>query len=358
MSGMRAEHFRFILDANVGGLRRNLNRGGNDMGRFSSRARKEMRSVNRSITSVGRGLTGGMFGGGAGLTAAFGLRKVIRDSSDFEFAMNQVQAVSKATGSEFGELRAKALGLGNTTQFTAGQVGDAMRFMAMAGLDTGSILGGIESALHLASAGNLDLGESADIVTNILTAYGLEIDQLGHATDVLAATFTSANTDLRQLGQAFKFAAPIASSAGIEFEEAAAALGLLGNAGFQAEMGGTALRGMFSASSGETTGGKPVRMPTSVAASTMRRIDRPSSTTERFAFLAASASVLRRAMLEANVVATTIPLASDIISAIASPMVFSERPAEVLNTFVESQISALTPALPISLQSLFDKMLS
>ena len=49
-----------------------------------------------------------------------------------------------------------------------------------------------------------------------------------------------------QLGQAFKFAGPVASSAGVSFETSGAAMALMGNAGIQAEMAGTALRGAIT----------------------------------------------------------------------------------------------------------------
>src|SRR5690625_5901301 len=77
------------------------------------------------------------------------------------------------------------------------------------------------------------MGSAADIVTNILAGYGKDVSELGHATDVLVKAFTSANTDLRGLAEAMKYAGPVASAAGVQFEEAAAAIGLMGNAGMQ-----------------------------------------------------------------------------------------------------------------------------
>ena len=80
----------------------------------------------------------------------------------------------------------------------------------------------------------------------MLAGYGLEVDQLARVNDVLAKASSSANTDVLQLGQAFKYAGPVASSAGISFEQSGAAMALMGNAGIQAEMAGTALRGAIT----------------------------------------------------------------------------------------------------------------
>jgi TP901 family phage tail tape measure protein len=54
---------------------------------------------------------------------------------------------------------------------------------------------------------------------------------------------TTANTDLVQLGDAMKYVGPVAKQAGYSLEETVAAVQLLSNAGIQADMAGTTLRG-------------------------------------------------------------------------------------------------------------------
>src|SRR5690606_36567281 len=71
-------------------------------------------------------------------------------------------------------------------------------------------------------------------------------EELGRANDVLVKTFTRTNVDLSMLGESFKYAGPVAKSAGVAFEETAAAIGLMGNAGIQGSMAGTALRGAIT----------------------------------------------------------------------------------------------------------------
>lgn len=171
---------------------------------------------------------------------------IIKVATDFDSQMRRVRAITGATGSQFDALRNQAAELGRTTQFTAAQAADAMGFLAMAGFDANEILGAMPSTLQLAAAGSLDFATAADITTNILTGYGMTVDQLSHANDVLVKTFTSSNTNLQQLGEAFKYAGPVARSAGVEFEEAAAFIGMLGNAGIQASMAGTSLRGAIT----------------------------------------------------------------------------------------------------------------
>lgn len=240
--------------ANLNRFRQSMHAGEVEARRFNSTAERGFGRTANSIglmTTATRGATAalaklrGTFGLVTGGIAAFAFYLGARQFAEFESTMNNVRAVSGAVGSEFALLNQKAQELGSTTKFTASDVSEAMSFMAMAGLQVGQIYTGVTATLNLAAAGNLDLGTSADIVTNIMTSMGLTASELGRAVDVLTDTFTSSNTNLVQLGQAFKFAAPLASTAGFKFEEVAAALGLMGNAGIQATLAGTSMRGII-----------------------------------------------------------------------------------------------------------------
>src|SRR5690606_17188308 len=177
--------------------------------------------------------------------AAVGLAS-IKTAGDFEASMNRVKAVTGATGKDFDALVEQAKQLGKTTQFSASEAADAMGFLAMAGFKVDEIMTALPGVLNLAAAGQLDLAEAADIASNILSGYGLEVAEINRLNDVLAKTFTSANVDMRMLGESFKYVGPVAASAGLQFEEVAAAVGLLGNAGIQGSEAGTALRGSIA----------------------------------------------------------------------------------------------------------------
>ncbi len=204
------------------------------------RASGVLRKVGQNATQLGLSLVKL----GAPLTAVAALS--LKTFAQFEKSMVRVQAVSKATASEFAELEAQAKLMGRTTIFTATESAEALAFMAQAGLTARESIGGLPAVLELAAAGGIDLAASADLVTNVMAGMGLEVHELSRANDVLVTAFTSANTNLLQLGQAFKFAGPVAAAAGLSLEEVAATLALMGNAGIQATMAGTALRGAIT----------------------------------------------------------------------------------------------------------------
>lgn len=178
--------------------------------------------------------------------ASNAFRSVVGAAANFEQSMNRVGVLTGATDTQFEALGAQAKELGRTTQFSASEAADAMGFLGMAGFKTDEIMGAMPQTLQLAAAAQMDLAQAADITSNVMSGYGMEVKELGHINDVLVKSFTSANTDLGQLGEAMKYAGPVANSAGVRFEEAAAALSLMGNAGIQGSMAGTSLRGAIS----------------------------------------------------------------------------------------------------------------
>ena len=201
---------------------------------------KGIRSAGQKAGELGRVLTG--LGAAFLAPAALGIRAF----GQFEKRMANVQAVSGATGAEFQALTDIAKELGRTTEFTASQAAEALGFLAMAGINSSDSISALPNVLNLATAGSLELANAADIVTNVMSGFGISADDVGKATDVLVTGFTSANTDLQQLGEAFTYAGPVAKAAGLSFEETSAALALLGNAGIQASMAGTTLRGSIT----------------------------------------------------------------------------------------------------------------
>lgn len=177
--------------------------------------------------------------GAAGVGIAF---DAFKTAADFESSMSRVGALSGATRAEMALLTQNAKDLGATTVFSASEAAEGMSFLAMAGYRTNEIIAAMPGLLDTAAAGQTELGETADIVSNILSGFGIEASKTGHVADVLTKAFTSSNTDLRKLGYTMKYVAPVAKSLSFSLEETAAAAGLLGNAGIQGEMAGTSLR--------------------------------------------------------------------------------------------------------------------
>lgn len=170
----------------------------------------------------------------------------VSTASDFEAAMSQVGAVSRATPGEMAELSGAARQLGATTAWSAMQVAEGQKYLAMAGFSVKENVAALPAVLNMASAGATDLGRAADISSDILSAFNMEASRMPEVADTLTAAFTTSNTSLELLGETMKYVAPVAEKAGVSLQGTAAMAGLLGNVGIKGSQAGTALRAMLN----------------------------------------------------------------------------------------------------------------
>jgi TP901 family phage tail tape measure protein len=229
--------------ANAGEVRARLVLDNSQFRQGVQQARSDMSGLSTSAASSAQGmsaLTTASAAVGTAVVAAVGAS--VGAAANFEQGMARVKAISGATDTEFAQLSKTAKDLGASTQFSATQAAEALSYLSMAGFKTEQSIKALPSVLNLAAAGQMDLGRSADIVSNIMTGFGVSADDTGHAVDVLVKTMTTANTDLPMLGDAMKYVAPVASSLGISMEDTATAVAKMSDAGIQGSMAGTALR--------------------------------------------------------------------------------------------------------------------
>ena len=195
--------------------------------------------------------------------AVSGLMSTVTESfhqvTEYDNLMKTVRAILQTTdkgpnfNGRFENMENTVRDVGRKTKFTAPEVAGAARFMAMAGLNIENINAATEPIANLALIGDTELSETADKMTNIMTSFGLlkglsagqQKKNMIHTSDVLTNTFTRSNTDMLQLAEAMQYAGPMSHLFGTSLEDAAAMVGVMGNAGIQASMAGTSLRMMY-----------------------------------------------------------------------------------------------------------------
>lgn len=195
-----------------------------------------LKGVGGTLTSVGKTLTASVTTPIIGLGTA-----AVKTTAQFDTSMSKVQALSGATGKDFDTLRDKAQEMGRTTAFTASEAADAFSYMALAGWDTEQMLDGIDGVLNLAAASQMDLAEASDMVTDYLTAFGLEAAEAGRMANQMAYAQANSNTTTQQLGDAFGNCAAQMHTAGQTMETTTALLEAMANQGTKGSEAGTAL---------------------------------------------------------------------------------------------------------------------
>ena len=219
---------------------------------------KALANIESKFSNLGKSLAVS----GAAITAAITVplvkagKDIFKTGTDFGAAMSRVFATAgmdkalAADAEAMEALQAKAIEMGSTTKFTSSEAAEAMNYMAMAGWKAEEMLSGIAPIMNLAAASGEQLGTVSDIVTDALTAFGLQAEDASHFADVLAKTASNANTNVAMLGESFKYAAPMAGAMGYSVEDVSVALGVMANSGIKASQAGTTLRTMLTRMTG------------------------------------------------------------------------------------------------------------
>lgn len=188
-----------------------------------------------------------MQGLGAAITAgvtvpvvAFG-KSAVEATQTFNASMSKTGALMGATQQEMTQLSNAAKEYGASTQFSATECSDALGYMALAGWDANQSISALPGVLNMAAASGMDLAQASDLVTDYLSAFGMEASQAGEMADVLAYAQAKSNTTTDALGEAFKNCAANAHAAGMDLQTTTALLAQLANQGLKGSEAGTAL---------------------------------------------------------------------------------------------------------------------
>lgn len=160
---------------------------------------------------------------------------------DYTAMMSEVQALSGATGSDLALLENTAREYGATTVFSATEAAEALKYMSLAGWDaqqSSSALGGV---LNLAAASGMELGQASDMVTDYLSAFGMQAQDSAYFADMLAYAQANSNTSAAQLGEAYRNSAANLNAAGQDVETVTSMLEAMANQGYKGSEAGTAL---------------------------------------------------------------------------------------------------------------------
>ena len=166
---------------------------------------------------------------------------VLELGQNFTGTMSEVQAISGATGDELETLEACAREFGATTTFSASEAAEALKYMALAGWDVDQSTSALGGVLNLAAASGMELGAASDMVTDYLSAFGMEADQAAYFADMLASAQSSSNTTAEALGEAYKNCAANLNAAGQDVETVTSLLEGMANQGYKGSEAGTAL---------------------------------------------------------------------------------------------------------------------
>lgn len=190
---------------------------------------------------------------------------VVDVGSSFESAMSEVAAISGATSDELSAISEKAKELGSSTKFSASEAADAFKYMSLAGWSTSDMLSGIDGIMNLAAASGMELAAASDMVTDYLSAFGMQAEDSAYMADMLAYAQSNSNTTAEQLGEAYKNCAANLNASGQDIETTTSLLEAMANQGLKGSEAGTALTAMMRDITAKMKDGKIAIGDTNVA---------------------------------------------------------------------------------------------
>lgn len=213
-------------------------------------AGQKLQTVGNTIAGVGQKFLPVTAAVGALGTAA------VKTTADFDSSMSQVQATMGITKDSMSDLNGASVNtmdalrdlakqMGAETAFSASECADAMNYLALAGYDTQEIYDTLPTVLNLAAAGDIDLASASDMVTDAMSALGMETSEADTMVDQMAKTASLTNTSVAQLGEGILTIGATARTVKGGTAELNAALGILANNGIKSAEGGTHLRNVI-----------------------------------------------------------------------------------------------------------------
>lgn len=135
--------------------------------------------------------------------------------------------------------------MGASTAFSATECAEALNYLALAGYSTQEMADTLPTVLNLAAAGGIELASASDMVTDAMSALGMETAEDDTMVDQMAKMASTTNISVAQLGEGILTIGATAKSIKGGTAELNTALGILANNGIKGAEGGTHLRNII-----------------------------------------------------------------------------------------------------------------
>ena len=200
-------------------------------------------AVGKKIEGVGKNMSKiSAVAVGAGTVA-------VKTFASYDDAIRQVYATMGLSESEnatqMQALSAAAQEMGASTRYSASEAASALNYLALAGYDSEQAIAALPTVLGLAQAGGIDLASASDMVTDSMSALGLEMSYMPTFADQMAKASQKSNTSVAQLGEGILKVSATAKNLKGGTVELNTALGVLADNGIKGAEGGTHLRNVI-----------------------------------------------------------------------------------------------------------------
>lgn len=211
------------------------------VGKEGGKAARRFREFGSEIGGVGRLLRASPYAA-AGLAFAV----AAREGAEFSRAFGEVSTIAEGSAAELATLRDEVIALSIELGKSPVEVSRALyQAISSGATDSADALQLLEQALKLSTAGLASPEASINGLTNVINAYGLEIDKAGAVSDAFFTTVRLGKTRVEELAGSIGSVAPLASQLGLSYEELLASLAALTQQGLSTSEAFTQIRSVL-----------------------------------------------------------------------------------------------------------------
>lgn len=211
------------------------------------------------------GLNIAMVAAGAAVSAGVIADELYKMGAPYEQLLNQIQAFTHSSSAQIQTLSNYLYQISpQLAQYglTSEDAADAIAKLTKAGLSLNDAQQAVLPTLALAKAGMIDSGEAANFVAEAMNVWGLKASDVTMISNALVGASHSSTASVEDLGNSLSFSAAAAAKAGLSYQQTAAFLAEVANAGVQGSKAGTALKDILV----------NMEVPTSAASKAMKSL--------------------------------------------------------------------------------------
>lgn len=181
---------------------------------------------------------------GAALSNAF--VQTVKIGADIGQTLETIRVLGGNTVGEIALLQQELMALGAAGPFGPREVAEAMKTLALAGLNAKDQLSAVKDVLNFAVAGDLPIAKAAESLVTISTAFGYSANDYGRVSDVIAKAAAISVASVESVAKSIAVATPLATQYGASLEDVATGIALLSNVGTRGTAAGTSERNFYS----------------------------------------------------------------------------------------------------------------
>lgn len=220
-----------------------------EAGRQTLIFKEQLKNCNSAADSIDKGFTKAAksataFGAAGAAAAGAFAASSLNTYKDFQQSMSNVAGILAidSTSETYKKLENAAREAGARTSKNAQESADALSYMALAGWSVEDSMKGLMPILRASEATGADLAATSDLITDSMSALGIQVNDLNNYLDVCARAQNKSNTTLTQMQEAYIKCGGTFKTFNTDLPESAALLGVLANRGIKGAEAGTKLQ--------------------------------------------------------------------------------------------------------------------